>query len=243
MEEIRVEKFRNRQSRGVFTEMHIAKLTNLPIRLDAETQTQEFLRKKQLRFKMKEQTGVHKSVQVVENEIFDFDQESAPIVKVLVNQILEEARLEAWNEGENEYLKNHKIYLDQKDNERIQKMRQFEKIEREKRENAIQRKLKRSKEKQKLKKAHEKIISRQLSKEYIRILRKQANEKLEKMKFKKKEKAKHEIQGEIMAQVEDMIYQKIADKEQIKTLLGRILDEAKQRFSVTNRNQIEEFYE
>jgi hypothetical protein len=238
-----MERFRDRQSRGVFTEMHIAKLTNLPIRLDAETQTKEFIRKKQLRFKMKEQTGVHKSVQVVEADIFDFDKESAPVVKVLVNQILQEARLEAWNEGESKYLRNHKIYLDQRDNERIQKMRNFEKIEQEKRENAIQKKKIKKLEKEKLNKVHEKLLSRQLSKEYIKILREQAVNRLNKMKLKKKEEVQNIVQNEVISHVEDMIYQKIGLKEHIKDILIQMVREVKEIFGEENQKKIEEHHE
>jgi hypothetical protein len=180
---------------------------------------------------MKEPTGIDISIQVIESEIFDFDRESAPMVKVLVNSILEEAKLEAWNEGETEYLKKHRVFMDQKEAERLQKMRDFEKNERHKRHQAIALKRQRKKQKKVLKETHCKLIGRQLSKNYIRIIHSQVAERVAKMGFQKEERASDQIQNEIMTQVEDLIYQQMGQKDHIEKLVQSVLQDAKKVFS------------
>lgn len=223
MEEIHIDRFRDRQSKGIFTEVHIAKLTNLPIQLEKETQTTPFIQPKQLRFPMKTPSGVDMAIQVHESDIFNFDRESAPIVKNLVHNILEEAKLEAWNEGETEYLRNHQVFLNQMDGERMQKMRDFEKNEREKRKEARLANLRKAEQKQKLQESHKKLLGRELSKSYIQILYKQTKRQVGHLAFKEEERATDQIQNEVMTQVEERIFQQIDRKGQVQGLLEKVI--------------------
>lgn len=243
MEDIRVDRFRDRQSKGVFSEVHIAKLTNLPIQLDADTQTDPFHRHKQLRFPMKEHRGVHKSVQVDEADIFDFDRESAPIVKMLVNNILEEARIEAWDQGQAEHLTRHKQRMDRQEQQRIREMRRFEEVEKEKRDQARLRRMARQQAKAELVSTHEKLIGRELSKAYISSIHAQASAKIRRMQFKTREKVQQKIQSQLMVDVEHLIYGRIGEKEQIRGLLGRMAQEARGRFKEQFRLETVKFKE
>lgn len=225
-----MDRFRDRQSRGVFSEVHIAKLTNLPLRLDAETQTAPFTRRKQLRFPMKEHAGEHKAVQVVEAELFDFDREAAPVVKALVNRVLTEARLEAWDEGKREYMRAQKQQMDQSEAKRLSKMRAFEHAERQRRDRARLQRFERDRTKKQLQATHKKLLGRELAKAYVGVLHAQAERRMERMSFAKQERAEQAVRSEVVEPVEQLVFAQIGGRREVGRLLESLFGEVKRRF-------------
>lgn len=192
---------------------------------------------------MKEHHGEHKSIQVDESEIFDFDRESAPIVKMLVNNILEEARIEAWDQGKSEHLTRHKQQMDRQESQRIREMRRFEQVEREKRDQARLSRMRKEQAKAELVRAHEKLISRELAKAYVDKIHAQAAGKMERMRFKTRERAEQEIQNQMMIHVEHLIYERIGEKEQVKGLLAEMMRAVRGKFQDRFNLETEKFKE
>ena len=225
-----MDRFKDRSSRGVFTETHIAMLTNLPMMLEAETQTEKYEEEKKLRFKIKTKTGTDIGVQVIENKLFNFDKESEGIVKVLVSNIIEEARMEALDEDEKEYMCNRQLYYNKMENNRVKKMRQFEKLEVQKRERARQKKRESKRNKEVALNTQAKLLSREVSKRYFQVIKQDLEIKRKTQMMSKQDWAQEEIQRKILREVEGRVYQNLSMRSELQKLLKKIGSEVKLEF-------------
>lgn len=173
-----MERFKERKSRGVATETHIALLTNLPMHFEISTQTEKIPQIKQLRFDMPEKNGTDVAIQVKEADIFDFDKEAGPIVSVLAQRILEEAEIEALAEDESDFMADRQKALVKEDNLRNSRMRRFEEQQRAYRKAKRKRREDAKKRRETMKEAHSKLLSRYVGKRFVNELKSDVSKKI-----------------------------------------------------------------
>jgi radial spoke head protein 3 len=80
-------------------------LADKPPEQEVEAQTDFYIDKPPERLFKPRKFGVDKETQVLDGELFDFDIEVAPILQVLMNKTLEQARMEVLEEEELKLMK------------------------------------------------------------------------------------------------------------------------------------------
>jgi len=124
-------------------------------------------------------------VQIEDGDLFDFDHEVLPILNVLLGKILQKSRMEVLEEEEiKEMNSKQKYYQNLKNKEMADtKMREEEEIKRKERNE--QRKLDQSRMRKTTQICQKKLFSRNLAKEYLKILKPNImNELVEKRFFR-----------------------------------------------------------
>ncbi|KAL9652498.1 hypothetical protein ABK040_000070 [Willaertia magna] len=133
------------------------------------TQTDPFQDRPESPVFIPSKTGIDCGIQV-EDDLFDFDFEVAPILEVIVGKTLEQSMLEVLEEEEMEALKQQKKEFAQKRNAELVETQRLEAAERRKFEEKERRK---EQERQRLQREHEcklKLASRQFANQYLQNL-------------------------------------------------------------------------
>ena len=231
MQEIRVEKFKDRVSRGIFTETHIARLTNLPMMLHAETQTIFIQEVKKLRFDIEKKSGIDKSIQIEENMVFNFDKEAEPIVRVLTSNVIEEALLEALDEDETEFIHKKRLSMTLFEEERVKQMKQFQIEEVKKKKFALLCKGRRQDKLHQQVEIHKKLLSRMVSKSFFKVVSEDVQRKVTDLKMSPVDWLQKKIQDSVVNDIQDKIYGKLRMKDDVRELLRGMMGKAKQVYA------------
>jgi hypothetical protein len=94
----------------VQTEAYLEELVDKIPESDAFTQTDAFLDRPSTPIFIPKSSGVDKTTQILDGELFDFMRESEPIVEILVGKTLEQAFLEIMEEDELANLRRQQVY-------------------------------------------------------------------------------------------------------------------------------------
>ena len=180
------------------TDEFVETLTDKPPFYEKEVQTEFNIEKPALRHYLPVKTGLSKETQIWDGDLFDFDYEVEPILQVLLGKTLEHSRMEVLEEEELRVMKQqqeHYAKLKREELAEIQRLEEKEKGLLE--EIVIKKRIKRGffinflkffKERKKFENrkileqkinSHKKVISRVLSKNFLKTIKPKAFERLE----------------------------------------------------------------
>jgi len=110
----------------VQTDDYLEELSDRPIELDAETQTQAFLDRPPSPLFVPAKSGVDVWTQIEANDLFDFDLEVTPLLEVLVGKTLEVSMLELMEEEELAEIKKRQEDFQQRRNAELIEVQRLE---------------------------------------------------------------------------------------------------------------------
>eukprot|EP00596_Hydrurales_sp_CCMP1899_P008821 CAMPEP_0119035260 /NCGR_PEP_ID=MMETSP1177-20130426/2198_1 /TAXON_ID=2985 /ORGANISM="Ochromonas sp, Strain CCMP1899" /LENGTH=351 /DNA_ID=CAMNT_0006993269 /DNA_START=178 /DNA_END=1233 /DNA_ORIENTATION=+ len=144
------------------TEDFLEELTDKPIEIDAETQTQAFMDRPASPLFVPARTGQDVVTQILPGDLFDFDLEVEPILEVLVGKTLHVSMLELMQEEELEA-----IYRQQEEFELIRKIElaEVQRLEAEARRKALEKE--RRVEQELLRAAERQILEEKIAAQYF----------------------------------------------------------------------------
>ena len=149
------------------TDDFLEELTDKPIELDAETQTQAFMARPASPLFVRAKTGQDMFTQIMPGDLFDFDLEVEPILEVLVGKTLHVAMLELMQEEELEAIR-----LQQEEFELVRKIElaEVQRLEAEARRKAQEKERRVEQEKKRVadkRDLEEKIAARSFAQQYL----------------------------------------------------------------------------
>jgi len=151
----------------VQTDTYLEELTDRPIEVDANTQTDAVMDRPPSPLFMPAKSGVDKETQVDVAEIFDFDIEVRPILEVLVGKTLQTSMMEVLEEEELDAIRKRQEEFEQMRNAELMEVQRME-AEATRRHNEKQRRVKQEKERKRLQRElKEKVAARSFAKNYL----------------------------------------------------------------------------
>ena len=113
----------------VQTEQYLEELTDRPIEVDVDTQTDAFMDQLPAPIFIPMKTGVDVETQIYEGDLFDFDMEVEPILEVLVGKTLEQSMMEVMEEEELANMRAHQEHFEQIRNAELAETQRLEEAE------------------------------------------------------------------------------------------------------------------
>merc|ERR1719269_437472 len=113
----------------VQTEQYLEELTDRPIEVDIDTQTDAFMDQLPAPIFIPMKTGIDAETQVEDGELFDFDAEVEPILEVLVGKTLEQSMMEVMEEEELANMREHQEHFEQIRNAELAETQRLEEAE------------------------------------------------------------------------------------------------------------------
>jgi len=151
----------------VQTETFLEELTDRPIEVDADTQTEAFLDRPPSPLFVPAKSGVDKGTQIDTDQVFNFDAEVKPILEVLVGKTLQVSMLEVMEEEELAAIRKRQDEFEQMRNAELMEVQRLE-AEATRRFAEKQRRIKQEKERTRLQQElKEKVAARSFAKSYL----------------------------------------------------------------------------
>merc|ERR1719191_908752 len=113
----------------VQTEQYLEELTDRPIEVDIDTQTDAFMDQLPAPIFIPMKTGIDVETQIYEGDLFDFDVEVEPILEVLVGKTLEQSMMEVMEEEELANMRAHQEHFEQIRNTELAETQRLEEQE------------------------------------------------------------------------------------------------------------------
>jgi hypothetical protein len=113
----------------VQTEQYLEELTDRPVEVDVDTQTDAFMDQLPAPIFIPMKTGVDVETQIYEGDLFDFDMEVEPILEVLVGKTLEQSMMEVMEEEELANMRAHQEHFEQIRNAELAETQRLEEAE------------------------------------------------------------------------------------------------------------------
>jgi hypothetical protein len=113
----------------VQTEQYLEELTDRPVEVDIDTQTDAFMDQLPAPIFIPMKTGVDVETQIYEGDLFDFDMEVEPILEVLVGKTLEQSMMEVMEEEELSNMRAHQEHFEQIRNAELAETQRLEEAE------------------------------------------------------------------------------------------------------------------
>lgn len=149
------------------TEDFLEELTDRPIEIDAETQTQAYLDQPSAPLFVPAKTGQDVETQIDSGDLFDFDLEVEPLLEVLVGKTIHVSMLELMQEEELEAIRRQQVEFETIRNIELAEVQRLEAEARRKtqeKERRLQQEKQRQKERTEL---EEKIAARAFAQQYL----------------------------------------------------------------------------
>mmetsp|Transcript_18394 Transcript_18394/g.39214 ORF Transcript_18394/g.39214 Transcript_18394/m.39214 type:complete len:347 (+) Transcript_18394:1-1041(+) len=162
----------------VQTEQYLEELTDRPIEVEIDTQTDAFMDQLPAPIFIPMKTGVDVETQIYEGDLFDFDAEVEPILDVLVGKTLEQSMMEVMEEEELANMRTHQEHFEQIRNTELaetQRLEEAEKRRTEEKQRRVQQEIQRVKEEQAV---TEKVAARTFTKGFLSQLQTQVVQNL-----------------------------------------------------------------
>merc|ERR1719271_304691 len=113
----------------VQTEQYLEELTDRPVEVDVDTQTDAFMDQLPAPIFIPMKTGVDVETQIYDGDLFDFDMEVEPILEVLVGKTLEQSMMEVMEEEELANMRAHQEHFEQIRNAELAETQRLEEAE------------------------------------------------------------------------------------------------------------------
>jgi len=151
----------------VQTEQYLEELTDRPVEVDIDTQTDAFMDQLPAPIFIPMKTGVDAETQVEDGELFDFDAEVEPILEVLVGKTLEQSMMEVMEEEELSNMRAHQEHFEQVRNAELAEVQRLEEAEKRRFEEKERRVAQELERKQREKQVSEKVAARTFTKGFL----------------------------------------------------------------------------
>jgi len=123
----------------VQTEQYLEELTDRPVEVDVDTQTDAFMDQLPAPIFIPMKTGVDVETQIYDGDLFDFDMEVEPILEVLVGKTLEQSMMEVMEEEELQNMRAHQEHFEQMRNAELAETQRLEEGEKRRAEEKARR--------------------------------------------------------------------------------------------------------
>jgi len=123
----------------VQTEQYLEELTDRPVEVDVDTQTDAFMDQLPAPIFIPMKTGVDVETQIYDGDLFDFDSEVEPILEVLVGKTLEQSMMEVMEEEELANMRAHQEHFEQIRNAELAETQRLEEGEKRRSEEKARR--------------------------------------------------------------------------------------------------------
>lgn len=160
-----------RKNFGICTEKVIDTVRPKPITFEVEVQTEKLPPRPQSPLIWPEKTGIDIETQIEDGDLFNFDEEVAPLVHVIISKTLEESRREVLEEEERAEIKSQKKRYEEIEREDKKRIECIENQEKEKYEQKKKQKAEKAIRIQLTKIFQKKLCSRTIAKQYISPIR------------------------------------------------------------------------
>jgi hypothetical protein len=161
------------------TEDFLEELTDRPIEIDAETQTQAYMDKPASPLFVRAKTGSDIETQILPGDLFDFDIEVEPLLEILVGKTLHISMLELMQEEELEAIRKQQEEFESIRNVELAEVKRLEAEARRKAEERARRVEQEKKRVADRRILEEKIASRSFAQQYLGQLHEQVFDVLE----------------------------------------------------------------
>jgi len=149
------------------TDSYLEELTERTVEFEAETQTDFLLDRPPSPLFMPAKVGVDVDTQVLEGELFDFDQEVEPVLEVLVGKTLEQSMMEVLEEEELQSIQRHQEEFEQLRNAELLEVQRMEAAEK-RRADEMERRMQQMKAKREQNDTiMRKVLSRSIARGYL----------------------------------------------------------------------------
>jgi len=162
----------------VQTEQYLEELTDRPVEVEIDTQTDAFMDQLPAPIFIPMKTGVDVETQIYEGDLFDFDAEVEPILEVLVGKTLEQSMMEVMEEEELANMRTHQEHFEQIRNTELaetQRLEEAEKRRTEEKQRRVEQEKQRVKQEQDV---TEKVAARTFTKGFLSQLQSQVVQNL-----------------------------------------------------------------
>lgn len=149
------------------TEEFIEELSDRPVELDAETQTQQFMDRPISPLFIRAKTGKDVETQITPGDLFDFDLEVEPLLEILVGKTLQVAMLELMQEEELEAIRQQQEEFESIRNVELAEVKRLEAESRRKAHEKEQRVIQEKKRVADRRELEEKIAARSFAYQYL----------------------------------------------------------------------------
>ena len=156
-----------RQHIDIQTDNIPEELSEKPVELNIEVQTDYYIDRPPTPLFMPKKIGEDVDTQVEDGELFDFNAEVDPILEVLVGKTLEMSLMEVLEEEELAAMRNAQAEFEQKRKNELNEVQNMEVQEINRREEAKTRKYEALKKKETFELVHKKYVSRIMAKKYL----------------------------------------------------------------------------
>ena len=202
-----------RSHMDVQTDTYLEELTDRPVEVNADTQTEAFLDRPPSPLFVPAKSGVDKDTQVDTAEIFDFDIEVKPILEALVGKTLQTSMLEVMEEEELAAIRKRQDEFEQMRNAELMEVQRLE-AEASRKFAEKQRRLKQELERKKLQQhLKQKVAARSFAKVYLAELNASVFSTLEK-EGKFYDPVKKEVEDSFMPWLMDGV---VAETQKVQT--------------------------
>lgn len=162
----------------VQTEQYLEELTDRPVEVEIDTQTDAFMDQLPAPIFIPMKTGVDVETQIYDGDLFDFDAEVEPILEVLVGKTLEQSMMEVMEEEELANMRTHQEHFEQIRNTELaetQRLEEAEKRRTEEKQRRVEQEKQRVKQEQDV---TEKVAARTFTKGFLSQLQSQVVQNL-----------------------------------------------------------------
>eukprot|EP01035_Chromulina_nebulosa_P021508 gene21508-27851_t len=224
------------------TEEYLEVLSDRPIEVDTETQTQAFMDRPPSPLFVPAKIGIDVETQILTGDLFDFDLEVEPILEVLVGKTIHVAMLELLQQEELDAIRAQQEEYEAIRNIEIAEVQRLEAESRrrnDERNRRLEQELKRIEEKRFL---EEKIAARGFSQQYLSSLRDNVFESLE-AEGAFYDPVKREIEEIFMVDLINSVKDRINNYDTARLLADELIDNVKsysktfESQAITIRNQ------
>ena len=229
-----------RSHMDVQTDTYLEELTDRPVEVNADTQTEAYLDRPPSPLFVPAKSGVDKDTQVDTAEVFDFDVEVTPILEVLVGKTLQTSMLEVMEEEELAAIRKRQDEFEQMRNAELMEVQRLE-AEASRKFAEKQRRLKQELERKKLQQQlKQKVAARSFAKVYLAELNASVFSTLE-QEGKFYDPVKKEVEDAFMPWLMDGV---VAESQKVQTaqkLADDLLDTALEK-AITMQQEALEAY-
>jgi len=151
----------------VQTEQYLEELTDRPVEVDIDTQTDAFMDQLPAPIFIPMKTGVDVETQIYEGDLFDFDMEVEPILEVLVGKTLEQSMMEVMEEEELQNMRAHQEHFEQMRNAELAETQRLEEGEKRRSEEKARRVQQEKERVQREQRVSQKVAARTFTKGFL----------------------------------------------------------------------------
>ena len=220
------------------TDEFLEELTDRPIEVDMETQTQPFMDRPPSPLFVRAKTGLDVETQILAGDLFDFDLEVEPILEVLVGKTIHVSMLELLQEEELDAIRLQQEEYEAIRNVEIAEVQRLEAEARRKADEKARRIAQETKRVEEKRFLEEKIAARSFSRQYLGLLHNEIFEQLEN-EGAFYDPVEKEIEDIFLVDLVNNLKTNIDAHEAARIIFDELIEEARQQTRIFEQTAIQ----